>query len=141
MALERTIEFHCLIAELLAIWQCGNKAKRQRMSGKRPSLAESMRQAATGDAPASSPAPTPATKPPERSPAAASAEPAPRTAGFFAATRAGKKKVTASLDPAAHKQLKGLAVEKDGTTEALLTEAINDLFKKYGKPEIAPRKP
>jgi hypothetical protein len=34
-----------------------------------------------------------------------------------------------------------LAVEKDGTTEALLTEAINDLFKKYGKPEIAPRKP
>ena len=100
------------------------------MSGKRPSLAESMRQAATGDAPASSPAP-----------AAASAEPAPRTAGFFAATRAGKKKVTASLDPAAHKQLKGLAVEKDGTTEALLTEAINDLFKKYGKPEIAPRKP
>lgn len=113
------------------------------MSGKRPSLAESMRQAATGDVPASSPAPTPAIKPPEGSspaPAAASAEPVPRPAGFYAATRAGKKKVTATLDPAAHKQLKGLAVEREGTTEALLMEAINDLFKKYGKPEIAPRK-
>jgi hypothetical protein len=107
------------------------------MSGKRPSLAESMRQAATGDVPASPPAPTPTTKPPERLPATASAEAMPRPAGFFAATRAGKKKVTASLDPAAHKQLKGLAVEREETTEALLTEAINDLFKKHGKPRIA----
>jgi hypothetical protein len=45
--------------------------------------------------------------------------------------------VTAALDPVAHKQLKGLAVERDATTEALLTEAINDLFKKHGKPPIA----
>jgi hypothetical protein len=55
-------------------------------------------------------------------------------AGFFAATRAGKKKVTAALDPAMHKQLKTLAVERDTTTEALLTEAIADLFTKHGKP-------
>jgi hypothetical protein len=55
-------------------------------------------------------------------------------AGFYAATRAGKKKVTAALDPAMHKQLKGLAVERDTTTEALLVEAIGDLFAKHGKP-------
>ena len=60
-----------------------------------------------------------------------------RPAAFYAATRAGKKKVTATLDPPAHKQLKGLAVERDATTEALLAEAINDLFAKYGKPKIA----
>jgi len=48
-----------------------------------------------------------------------------------AATRAGKKKVTAPLDPAEHKRLKALAVERETTTEALLTEAIRDLFAKY----------
>jgi len=56
-----------------------------------------------------------------------------RPSGFYAATRAGKKKVTAALDPAVHKRLKGLALEKDTTTEALLIEAINDLMSKYGK--------
>jgi hypothetical protein len=43
--------------------------------------------------------------------------------GFYAATRAGKKKVTAALDPTIHKQV---------TTEALLAEAISDLLKKHG---------
>ncbi len=112
------------------------------MSGKRPSLAESMRQAAVAESPAPSPPPSPSPpKPPERAAAAPAANQAARPAGFYAATRIGKKKVTAALDPAAHKQLKALAVEIDGTTEGLLTEAINDLFKKHGKPEIAPRKP
>jgi hypothetical protein len=69
-------------------------------------------------------------------PPPAAEEPA-KPAGFYAATRAGKKKVTATLAPAAHKQLKGLAVEQDATTEALLTEAINDLFAKYGRSKIA----
>jgi hypothetical protein len=106
------------------------------MSGKRPSLAESMRQAAVAEAPAPLPSPTPP-KPPERAAAAPKAQPAARPAGFYAATRIGKKKVTAALDPAAHKQLKALAVDMEGTTEALLTEAINDLFKKHGKEPIA----
>ena len=30
-----------------------------------------------------------------------------------------------------------LAIEVDQTQQALLSEALNDLFKKYGKPEIA----
>jgi hypothetical protein len=112
------------------------------MSGKRPSLAESMRQAVAGDvsaqAPVSSAAAPPA--PPGRAeiPSATSTtDTMARSPGFYAATRIGKKKVTATLDPAAHKQLKGLAVERDGTTEALLTEAINDLFAKYGKARLA----
>ena len=52
--------------------------------------------------------------------------------GFYAATRVGKKKVTAALPPADHKRLRQLALERDATTEALLTEAIGDLFAKYG---------
>ena len=93
------------------------------MSGKRPSLAESLQRAARQELPASESA---------RSRLAASP-----AEGFYAATRAGKKKVTATLDPAMHKQLKGLAVERDTTTEALLVEAITDLFAKHGKQSIA----
>jgi hypothetical protein len=107
-----------------------------------------MRQAANGDAPpVALPAPAVTAVPaaePARAPVAIAivppppvAEELPKPAGFFAATRAGKKKVTATLTPAAHKQLKGLAVEREATTEALLTEAINDLFAKYGRPKIA----
>jgi hypothetical protein len=55
-----------------------------------------------------------------------------RSPGFYAASRAGKKKVTAALTPTLHKQLKVLAVEKDTTTEALLLEAIGDLMVKHG---------
>jgi len=102
------------------------------MSSKRPSLAESMRQAAAPD-----PLPVVAQPPASAPRPVAKPEPTNRPAGFYAATRAGKKKVTAALNPAAHKQLKGLAVERDATTEALLSEAINDLFTKYGKPSIA----
>lgn len=97
--------------------------------GKRPSLAETMRQVATTAAPqvvalrpeqvVSEPLATP-----ER-PGGLAAKP------FYAATRAGKKKVTAALAPADHKKLKSLAVERDTTTEALLSEAIADLFVKY----------
>ena len=95
------------------------------MSGKRPSLAESMRQAVRQEPEAQASVPPPLTS------TVPTARPA---AGFYAATRAGKKKVTAALDPAMHKQLKGLAVERDTTTEALLVEAIGDLFAKHGKP-------
>jgi hypothetical protein len=99
------------------------------MSGKRPSLAESMRAVAAEPPPAPQPVATPQAGKTERA-----AEP-PR--GFYAATRAGKKKATATLSNEAHRQLKGLAVDQGGKLEGLLTEAINDLFRKYGKPPIA----
>jgi hypothetical protein len=99
---------------------------------KRPSLAERMREVATPDAP-------PGDEPqaaPSSAPTTSDTRSAPAS-GFYAATRAGKKKVTASLDPAAHKQLRQLGLDRDMTTEALLIEAINDLFKKYAKRPIA----
>ena len=95
---------------------------------KRPSLAETMRQAVA-------PAPSPPLVVPEVPRVVPTGEPvSTRPAGFYAATRAGKKKVTAALDPPAHKQLKGLAVEMETTTEALLIEAIRDLLAKHGRP-------
>jgi hypothetical protein len=99
------------------------------MSGKRPSLAESMRAVAAEPPPPPPSRPTSAPSSPE-----AANE---RHQGFYAATRAGKKKVTATLSPEAHRQFKGLAVDQGGKIEGLLTEAINDLFRKYGKPPIA----
>ena len=102
---------------------------------KRPSLAETMRQVAA------SPDPQPAAPAPAKAAVAAAPAPepereAPAPRPYFAATRVGKKKVTAALSPAAHKQLKGLAVERETKSEALLAEAIRDLFAKYGKPSI-----
>jgi hypothetical protein len=89
---------------------------------KRPSLAETMRLAAVAPEPVQVPL----------QPAQLPAPPG-RESGFYAATRVGKKKVTAALPPADHKRLRQLALERDATTEALLTEAIGDLFAKYGK--------
>jgi len=107
------------------------------MSSKRPSLAESMRQVVAAPEPAPVPAATPkpaAAAPP--APPAAPKEPPARAGGFFAATRVGKKKVTAALEPIDKKRLSQLALELDRTNEALMTEAISDLFAKYGKPGI-----
>lgn len=88
---------------------------------KRPSLAETMRQV------------TVLAEPPDLTPVRP-AETVPKP--FHAATRLGKKKVTTPLSPAGHKQLKSLAVEQERTTEALLLEAVRDLFTKYGKPPV-----
>jgi hypothetical protein len=100
---------------------------------KRPSLAESMR--AVAAAPAVSPtSPAPGAK---SAPAPAVEDEQPRLKkGFYAATRVGKKKATVTLSAEAHRQLKLLAVDHGGV-EALLTEAINDLFRKLGKQPIA----
>lgn len=112
------------------------------MAGKRPSLADSMRQVAHAEPPLPppiAPAPTPVPAAPPIVAKVAEPDPAPKDApaarrsGFYAATRAGKKKVTVALDPPTHKQLKSLAVEREQTTEALLQEAIADLFRKHGR--------
>lgn len=52
-------------------------------------------------------------------------------------SRQGKKALTSYFDPEVIKQLKVLAVAEDKTMQALMSEAINELFKKYGKPHIA----
>jgi len=95
---------------------------------KRPSLAESMRKI---EPPAVSP--TPAIPELAERPSREAGE----GRGYYAATRAGRKKVTAALEPEAHKQLKLLSAERGETVEVLMREAISDLFRKYGKPPIA----
>ncbi len=52
--------------------------------------------------------------------------------------RASKTNVTGYFPPAVKKQLRMMAAERDTTIQGLLAEAMNDLFAKYGKPEIAP---
>jgi hypothetical protein len=90
-----------------------------------------MRQAVQPEA--GQPAHSAATPPASPSaPAPVAEKPAPKATGFYAATRAGKKKVTASLSPAMRRDLKSLAAAKDMTTEALLLEAIADLLTKHG---------
>ena len=52
------------------------------------------------------------------------------------ASRKGQVMLATYIDPAVRKQLKLLALEKDTTQAELFREAINDLFRKNGKPPI-----
>ena len=54
-----------------------------------------------------------------------------------APSRVGLKAVTVYVDPAAHRQLRILAIETDTSSQALLVDAVNDLFQKHSKPRIA----
>ena len=51
--------------------------------------------------------------------------------------RIGKVSVTAYFAPEVRRQLRRLAADADTTIQALLGEALNDLFAKHGAPEIA----
>src|SRR5690349_19084716 len=53
------------------------------------------------------------------------------------ATRAGKKVIAGHFDPGVSKALRSLALDQDTSVQALLQEALNDLFLKYSKPPIA----
>jgi hypothetical protein len=53
-------------------------------------------------------------------------------------SRIGTKPITAHFPEEVRDQLKILAVEQRTTMHKLIAEAYNDLFAKYGKPEIAP---
>ena len=52
-------------------------------------------------------------------------------------SRINTKAITGHFDPDVSKQLKMLAVTKDSTVQALLGEALNDLFVKHGQNPIA----
>lgn len=52
-------------------------------------------------------------------------------------SRRGKVAVAAYFDPAVRKQLAILAVKEDRSQAALLAEAMNLLFERYGEPPIA----
>jgi hypothetical protein len=52
--------------------------------------------------------------------------------------RAGTSPITVHFPKHVRDQLKILAVQNNKTLHTLVAEAFNDLFAKYGKPEIAP---
>jgi len=54
-------------------------------------------------------------------------------------TRVGTKQVAAHFPEDVAWQLRALAVERKMTVQNLMAEALNDLFAKYGKPEVAPK--
>ena len=58
----------------------------------------------------------------------------------FRPSRVGKGNVTGYYPPAVKKQLRFMSAERDTNIQDLVAEALNDLFAKYGKPEIVPRK-
>lgn len=63
--------------------------------------------------------------------------PSPASGSYIAPSRRGKKVVSGYFDTEVSKQLKLLCVENDTSLQALLTEALNDLFVKHGKSPIA----
>jgi predicted HicB family RNase H-like nuclease len=63
--------------------------------------------------------------------------PQPQGRAGLPPSRQGKKALTGYFDPEVVKQLKVMAAAEDTTIQALMSEALNDLFKKYGKPHIA----
>jgi hypothetical protein len=104
----------------LACRLASNAAPKGRAMTKRPpSLTESLKKVERAPAhPAASPSRGKAKKP------------------YYAATRAGMKKVTVTLDPAMRKRLKRLAVETDTTVEGLVRQAIAALLaKRQGSPD------
>lgn len=53
-------------------------------------------------------------------------------------TRVGTKQIAAHFPEDVAWQLRALAVERKTTVQNLMAEALNDLFAKHGKPELAP---
>jgi predicted HicB family RNase H-like nuclease len=64
--------------------------------------------------------------------------PEPVNKAYKQPSRQGTKPITAHYPKEVSDRLKILAVEQDTTLQDLIAEALNDLFAKYGKPEIVP---
>ncbi len=64
-------------------------------------------------------------------------EPGDNASSHDRPSRAGKRVIAGHFDPAAARQIKQLALDQDTSVQALLGEALNDLFTKHGKPPIA----
>ena len=64
--------------------------------------------------------------------------PASRENPHYRPGRQDKSNVTGYFPPEVKKQLRLIAAEEETTIQELLAEALNGLFARYGKPEIAP---
>ena len=73
---------------------------------------------------------------PQAAPSAGSETPTSE-AGWKAPSRRGRTTITAFVDVPTHQQFRILSVEQRRSGQQLLIEAVNDLFRKYGKEPIA----
>lgn len=71
-----------------------------------------------------------------RSPAPPPTTAEPSITATRQASRVGKACVAGYYAPEVRRQLRKLSADRDTTIQALLGEAINDLFAKHGLPEI-----
>jgi len=60
----------------------------------------------------------------------------PKHASAQAPSRRGKKALIAHVAPEVSKQVKQIALDTDRSAQAVVSEALNDLFQKYRKPTI-----
>lgn len=74
----------------------------------------------------------------EAAPSPIAAPSVPRVAGAKPPSRVSTVAVTGYYPPQVRVQLKILAAEQGRSMESMIAEGLNDLFAKYGKPEIAP---
>ena len=69
---------------------------------------------------------------------AASPEPVPAPSSRpTAPARRGRTGITTFLAEEPHRQLRQLALDERRSGQALIVEALNDLFRKYNRPPIA----
>lgn len=97
------------------------------MSRKQPDLAKQLAEAGHSRRRSAQEEATPAAAP-QRSEAAATQAP----------SRQGTRPITGHFPKEVRDQLKMMGIEHDKTMQGLIAEALNDLFAKYHKPEIAP---
>jgi hypothetical protein len=79
-----------------------------------------------------------------RKPKNTKSAPIPVPSATLPPSRVGRVLIAGHFAPQVQKGLKQLALDQDSTVQALLTEAIDMLFAKYHRPEIAeisPEKP
>ena len=73
-----------------------------------------------------------------RKPVPAAPEPQPRPKA--AASRRGVlRPIQINVPVEVYKQIRTMGIEQDKNMHELFFEALNDLFAKYGKPELCPR--
>lgn len=64
-------------------------------------------------------------------------ETTPKPSAVVPPSRQGKKIISGHFDKDVHRQLKLLALEKETSIQALLSQALNALFERNDKPPIA----
>lgn len=101
----------------------------------KPTLSLDKFQVGAGKQPAPAP-PVAEEQPVDETPQAAPA-PAPRKAARATAAKSEMKKVNYEVRPEADRQVNLMKVEQERPKKDLVAEALNLLFKKYGKPEVA----